>query len=268
MFVNDSNVLSRNSEKASKWFYVLPVVAIVLHYVMMSLWYFAAGNVFSNVLHFSNEQIQECSYLADILMYTVLIVIFFTIYKVTVGKNDVAKSTPFNLKDAGISIVAGLGVAGMICIWVSVLGLIPSLQKTIEMLSKGGGSGGLLGTILVSAVGAPIIEEILFRGIVFKSLKKVSPVWVAIIVSSVLFGAYHMNIVQTIYASCMGIVAAIIYEKKNNLIFPILVHITNNSLAVVQEFVPKSAVDAINAFSIFMILPLVYVMYTLFKRKA
>lgn len=264
---NDKEFRSNTYKRSSKWYFVLPVATICFHYILMNLLYFAIGKVFLDVLHFSNEQVAEFTSLGDILMYTILIVVFFTIYKLTLGKNDVEQSTPFNLKDAGFSIIAGLGVAGVICIWVAVLGLIPALQKNIEAVTKGGGDSGLIGTILVSAIGAPIIEEIVFRGIVFKSLKKVSPVWVAIIVSSVLFGAYHMNIVQAIYASCMGIAAAIIYEKKNNLIFPILVHITNNFLAAVQEFLPKAGVDAINAFSIIMIPGLVYVMYAILRKN-
>ena len=117
-------------------------------------------------------------------------------------------------------------------------------------------------------IAAPIIEEILFRGIIFKSLHRISPAWVAILVSSLLFGAYHMNIVQIVYATFMGLIAGIIYEKKNNLIFPILVHLANNLIAAVQGFVPPEASKMFNLLSLIMILPMGYVVYRLLLSKS
>ena len=81
---------------------------------------------------------------------------------------------------------------------------------------------------MIAVIAAPVVEEILFRGIVLRSMRKFTPTWAAILISSVLFGAYHLNIVQAVYATLMGIAAGILYEKKRNLLFPILVHFANN----------------------------------------
>ena len=89
----------------------------------------------------------------------------------------------------------------------------------------------------------------------------------AILISSVLFGAYHLNIVQATYATLMGIVAAIIYEKKKNLAFPIFVHFANNFVAMVQSFSPQKIDGIINIFSVIMMIPLGYIIYRLLKDK-
>ncbi len=91
--------------------------------------------------------------------------------------------------------------------------------------------------------------QILFRGIVFRSMQKVFPVWISVILSAAMFGAYHMNIVQAVYATFMGIIAAIIYDKTNHLIYPILVHAANNFVGVIQTSVPsETEIFIINIF--------------------
>lgn len=265
---NDKNTVNIGLNVYNKiGFFSLPILAIIFHYIISNILYISMSRLLFDTLHLSETRVKEFYYLGEILIYILLVVIFFAIYKFTTGRYREEIKVAVNFKDIGKSIVTGFGVAGMICIIVEISGLIPALQKSVELVkSKGVSESNLFGTIAVSAILAPIIEEILFRGIVFKSLKKVIPVWTAIIVSSVLFGIYHMNIVSVIYASCMGIVAAIIYERKNNLIFPIFVHIGNNFLAAIQEFVPPNVVNIINIISIIMIPIPLYVLYTFFKR--
>ena len=65
----------------------------------------------------------------------------------------------------------------------------------------------------------------------------------------------------------MGIVAGIVYEKKKNLLFPILVHVANNLIAMVQGFVPSGVDEMINIFVLIMIIPLGYVIYRLLRHK-
>lgn len=268
MSENDKNTVNVGLNAYNKiGFFSLPILAIIFHYIMSNILYISMSRLLFDTLHLSEIRVKEFYYLGEILIYILLVVIFFAIYKFTTGRYRGEKKVAVNLKEIGKSIVTGFGVAGIICIIVGILGLIPALQRSVELVkSKGASESNLLGTIAVSAILAPIIEEILFRGIVFKSLKKVTPVCTAIIVSSALFGIYHMNIVSAVYATSMGVIAAIVYERKNNLIFPIFVHIGNNFLAAIQEFVPPNVVNIINIVSIIMIPIPVYVLYTFFKR--
>lgn len=82
--------------------------------------------------------------------------------------------------------------------------------------------------ILVVGIIGPICEELMFRGIVFHRLKDWVKPQAAIAISALLFGIYHGNIVQFFYATCMGVMLAIIYDKTGTLWISIVAHIAAN----------------------------------------
>lgn len=79
---------------------------------------------------------------------------------------------------------------------------------------------------------APLIEELVMReGVMGSMLRRgVSP-WTAIIVSSVLFGAIHMNFSQFVFATIGGIALGILYCKSGNIILSLAIHILNNTFS-------------------------------------
>lgn len=76
---------------------------------------------------------------------------------------------------------------------------------------------------------SPLAEEVVFRGLVYNRLKKYFPVKVSILVSAVLFGVYHANLVQGIYGFLMGILIAYIYEKFGSFFYAFLFHAVANA---------------------------------------
>ena len=82
--------------------------------------------------------------------------------------------------------------------------------------------------ILVVGIIGPICEELMFRGIVFNRLKDWVKPQAAIAISALLFGIYHGNVVQFFYATCMGVMLAIIYDKTGTLWISIVAHIAEN----------------------------------------
>ena len=78
----------------------------------------------------------------------------------------------------------------------------------------------------------PIVEELLFRGTVTKLLLSRYKPWVAIVLSGLLFGIYHMNPVQIVAASFSGFFLGWLYYRTRSLVPCIVVHILNNSLSV------------------------------------
>lgn len=79
---------------------------------------------------------------------------------------------------------------------------------------------------------APIVEELIFRGLIYNRLKDMVNVKWAVILSAVLFGVFHGNWVQAPYAVIIGLVAAFVYEKYKSIIAPILLHMTVNITSV------------------------------------
>jgi len=78
---------------------------------------------------------------------------------------------------------------------------------------------------------APVLEELIFRGIVLEGfLKNYSPVK-AILLANVLFGLAHLNPWQFVGAFLMGILISWVYYKTRNLVLPVLMHLLNNLLS-------------------------------------
>lgn len=81
----------------------------------------------------------------------------------------------------------------------------------------------LLGIVLYGVV-APLSEEVLFRGIVFKRMKRLYSVPIALIGSAIFFGAFHGNLVQAIYGTIMGLFLAYLYETSGEFLIPLCFH--------------------------------------------
>jgi len=91
---------------------------------------------------------------------------------------------------------------------------------------------------------APLLEECLFRGILYGQFRKYGKIF-AITITSLLFGLMHFNLVQCIAAILIGIVFAWIRETYG-LKYSILMHIANNTVALlpVLLFGESDVVDA------------------------
>ena len=82
---------------------------------------------------------------------------------------------------------------------------------------------------------APVVEEFFVRGILLTrwSIKWGTPK--AILMSSLLFGILHTNIIGTFFA---GYVLSILYIRTKSLLIPISIHMANNLIASAIDFVP------------------------------
>lgn len=74
---------------------------------------------------------------------------------------------------------------------------------------------------------SPILEEIIFRKILFDKLSFVHPKTICFF-SAFTFAVFHMNFFQFIYTFFLGFLFALLYEKTSSLFYPILFHIASN----------------------------------------
>ncbi len=89
--------------------------------------------------------------------------------------------------------------------------------------------------ILCIAIIGPITEELLFReGIAGYWLRQGHNPWLAILVSSLLFGLVHMNPTQIFSAFFIGLLLGTLYWKTRNIWLCSLMHILNNSLSLLM----------------------------------
>lgn len=89
------------------------------------------------------------------------------------------------------------------------------------------GTNSIIG-ILCVVVLLPMFEEILFRGLIFNELKSKLNVTASIIVQAIIFGVFHGNIVQGIYAFVLGLALASVYVWTKSIWANIFFHVSFN----------------------------------------
>ena len=94
-----------------------------------------------------------------------------------------------------------------------------------------GASSSVLGYLCVFLL-APITEELIFRGLTLHYAKKILPPIVSILLQGFLFGIYHGNIIQGIYAFVLGTLLGFIAHQSKSLIPGMFLHIVINASAL------------------------------------
>lgn len=110
-----------------------------------------------------------------------------------------------------------------------------------ELMEALVGGSNIIIAFIGTAIAAPIIEEILFRGLIFNELKKVMSVTVAVVLQGVLFGIYHMQVVQGAYAIVFGILMGLAYVWTKSIWSSIIIHIMINGTSVILSKIPENA---------------------------
>lgn len=85
---------------------------------------------------------------------------------------------------------------------------------------------------LAVSIYAPLFEELLFRGAVYRNNEILGQKF-AMIVTGLAFGLWHMNFTQVIYASVIGCFACFLYAKTRSIIPCIILHFIINSISVI-----------------------------------
>ncbi|MDO4323426.1 MAG: CPBP family intramembrane metalloprotease [Lachnospiraceae bacterium] len=98
----------------------------------------------------------------------------------------------------------------------------------------------LAGEMLLQVIGlgilVPVAEELVFRGLIYKRMKRFFSVRISVLLSAALFAVYHGNPIQMIFAFPMAIALAAVFEHGKLFIFPVLFHMGANLTAVFLNF--------------------------------
>ena len=91
--------------------------------------------------------------------------------------------------------------------------------------------------VIVIALGVlgPVVEEMVFRRLLIGLIGRVAPTWVAVVVSSILFGALHMSsftlseVLGVLPQAFFGLGLGLLYVRTDrNLLYPASIHCLNN----------------------------------------
>lgn len=101
-----------------------------------------------------------------------------------------------------------------------------------------------LGALTISLL-APILEEVMFRGAIQGYLtRKLGNPWLAMAIAALVFGVYHMNPVQVVYASMFGFILGWMYYRTGSLMSVIVGHVLNNSIATLTMLMFGTATES------------------------
>lgn len=152
--------------------------------------------------------------------------------------------------------------------------LFPEPYEAYVELFENLALGSALSLFIAVAVIAPLFEEILFRGYIFDQFeRRFAAIGMTIVASGVLFGLYHLNIFQGVFASVLGIVLGLSYYWTRSIWIPIMIHFANNLLSYllgIEEVSQRIAEAGIlfeigQAFLAFVLFP--FAIYTLWTER-
>ena len=103
-----------------------------------------------------------------------------------------------------------------------------SVQKLAEMQSL----TEVFNIACYALVVAPVLEEFLFRGILFRAMKRSFGVGPALVISSILFGLVHQNVLSFVPLTFLGIILSLSYERTGDLRTCIFIHAFFNGFMV------------------------------------
>jgi membrane protease YdiL (CAAX protease family) len=100
----------------------------------------------------------------------------------------------------------------------------PATQPTIQVLEASVSLGQRICFGIAAIALAPAVEEILFRGILYRAIKQRGYPKIALFGSALLFGAIHASLMTFFPLTILAIIFALLYDKADNLMAPIVAH--------------------------------------------
>ncbi len=192
--------------------------------------------------------ISICSALVLVLIY----LLFYTLRGKRFTKEISLAKIPSSA--GAVSFTLGASAQIIVVVAISLLTILfPAIKEAeaanSEYYTLAFGGGSFIMEILCIGIITPILEEIVFRGLIYTRLRRAMPVIAAQILSALIFGAAHMNWMQFIYASLIGFLMALLFEKYQSILPSILFHIAFNCFSYFTALITSDML----AYSLFFI---------------
>lgn len=207
------------------------ILMAFLAFFVVSLIYSIVTGIFILITGIDDISAQV-DYCLMVIAVMVSFILFFLWYKKHMRNGVVERvnlKEIFTLKNMGIYLMMGIGcqlfVSGVLAV------LRPLLENLFAYYDETISSIFVEDTIIAAVyivILAPVIEELMLRGIMFNRLRYGLPFAAANLLQAVVFGIYHWDIIQGMYAFGIGLLLGYVYEKTRTLLAPILVHVIIN----------------------------------------
>lgn len=143
--------------------------------------------------------------------------------------------------DVPIGLVVGVAVQLLVLplLYVPILELTGTSQDDLSaparaLSDKATDPLGWVLLVLIVVIGAPLVEELFFRGLFLRALQKRGlPDWAAVVGSAAVFGAVHFQLLQFVGLFTIGLVLAVMAVRTGRLGMSIATHMAFNATSVV-----------------------------------
>lgn len=249
------------------WEIIYPVG---MYYVTIVVTMFCAQLIFGA----GNETYMLCKIIGSL----VALVVVWSYYRRDLALDGKLRRKFCFSKEVIVNILWILGITACISIALNnIITMSPlmSISESYEDAANAFYGSNVWLELLGSAWITPILEEMLHRGVVYARLRRMTGMWISVLVSALIFAGLHFNLVQFVYAFLLGMVFAFFMEKTTYLYAPVLAHIVANTIAVIRTetgFLMETADKSVSAWMISVGLLLVgavgLIIYckTLFKK--
>jgi uncharacterized protein len=174
---------------------------------------------------------------ASMLIYYLLAIgiPFWIVYSIKKSKTNYLS---FNLTIENKRIIP-LIIIGTIALLFGIISPIGNLIPMPESIKKAfmdfGSQTGIFAFFLM-VIAAPILEELIFRGIILDGLLKKYSSTKSILISSLLFGLVHLNPWQFVTGLIIGIFSGWVYYRTRSLSYSIIIHASANLSGFIMRY--------------------------------
>lgn len=151
----------------------------------------------------------------------IILLIFYILTIIYLYKKNNRKEPSLPHKHYFPLILLGISIATLLNMLIFLIyppTKVPTISTLLAIISS-----GLIGTIY---------EEILFRYLLYNRLKDKYTIKKSIFITTLIFALIHLSPIKIIYAFILGLIINLSYEKHHNLLAPILIHISANTIVI------------------------------------
>lgn len=234
-------------------FYVIQVIVMAgVMFIKIFLDIAQAGGDASTVMTSLMEDAQSPEFLtyASAVMTVATTLVFGIWYKLQYGRKFMqTKFQDFKKHVLTRKNIVVFFLTGLSCYFIelgisSIIALIsPNIMESYLENMGTIMSGNPLIVFLFVGLLAPIGEECLFRGLLLRKYLQWLPVVPALIVQAVIFGIFHMNIVQGLYVLIIGLAAGYTAYRCKSVLPAIFIHFVNNTMPSILNLMPESVTN-------------------------
>lgn len=202
--------------------------------LIVSLFFALLGEIMSYSMQIYDSDIWLTSNLLPTVTFLSgwLTILFFWIFFAMRGKSFFGEVRWHKMRSPGSAMLGPLECGFGLSILAScALAMIPfpaawydAYDESMELLM----SGNPLFLAAATVLAAPMVEEVVFRGLVYTRLCRSMPRLIAALLSAILFGLVHGTLLHLFYTIPMGLLLCLFYEKYRSLWAPILMHMSFN----------------------------------------